>query len=277
MNKALSEKDIKAIMIDRLIEKGQIDGDAVLINELFVGNFKRRVDLALANGKLQAFEIKSDLDSLYRLAGQMETYCKYFDKVTLVCSQKFTEKAKVIIPDRVEIIEVRKSLNGSKVKTIRRGKTIPTSDRYSILSFLDKRAIVRVLKNFNIDCSNKDSRNQLYQRSQAVPVAKLRDFTLDYIKSKYKERYSKFIVGRSDKTTVDDLERLRWEQYGSEYQHDSYMDCFAIDEKDMLTSLPKPSVSDENMLDITKSIEDAGMVAYRKVLVAARIRNKASV
>ncbi len=273
----LSEKDIKAILIDRLIDKGQVDGDSVLINELFVGNFKRRVDLALANGKLQAFEIKSDLDSLYRLSGQIETYCKYFDKVTLICSQKFTEKAKEIVPDSVEIIEVIKKLHGSEVKIVRRGKTIPTRDRPSILSFMDKRAIVRVLKGSGIDCSYKDTRNKLYISSQSVPVSKLRECALEYIKEKYKERYLKFIAERDNITKVGDLDLLRWEKIDENIRYIAEMDYFGDEEGELDVPLIDAPVSNGNMIDITENIEKAGMVACRKIFVAARIRHKALV
>ncbi|CAQ83853.1 MULTISPECIES: sce7726 family protein [Photorhabdus] len=71
------EDSIKAALIDWLIERNELNDNAVLINELPIANFSRRVDLALANGKLHAYEIKSDSDSLARLEGQISTYIPY--------------------------------------------------------------------------------------------------------------------------------------------------------------------------------------------------------
>jgi len=97
----LNEGDIKAAVIDRLFASAALS-DAVLINEMVIANWSRRADLVVANGKLHAFEIKSDFDSLRRLQGQVETYLSRFDKVTVVCTPKFAQLVRDCTESRVE-------------------------------------------------------------------------------------------------------------------------------------------------------------------------------
>src|SRR5690349_11086244 len=52
------------------------DKDTVLLEELGLSRGHVRVDIALVNGRLHGYEIKSDLDSLRRLSRQVELYSK---------------------------------------------------------------------------------------------------------------------------------------------------------------------------------------------------------
>lgn len=83
----IKEKAIKAALIDWLYAKGMVC-DAVVINEMVVANWARRADIAVANGRLYGFEIKSAFDSLKRLPGQIESFRRHFDKVTVVAASK---------------------------------------------------------------------------------------------------------------------------------------------------------------------------------------------
>jgi len=58
-----------------------------------------RADIAVINGKIHGYEIKSEQDNLERLSSQVEFYNKVFDTVTLVTSEKHSSKAVDIIPD----------------------------------------------------------------------------------------------------------------------------------------------------------------------------------
>ncbi|MHB9131678.1 MAG: sce7726 family protein [Armatimonadota bacterium] len=71
----------------------------IIVDELPICWGDTRIDVAVVNGSLHGYEIKSDRDSVDRLPRQVELYSKIFDTVTLVCSQRLLTKAKEIIPD----------------------------------------------------------------------------------------------------------------------------------------------------------------------------------
>ena len=58
-----------------------------------------RVDVAVVNGHLSGFELKSASDTLRRLPSQADIYSRVFDYVTLVVADKHVSHALPIIPD----------------------------------------------------------------------------------------------------------------------------------------------------------------------------------
>lgn len=206
--KILKEIDYKCITIDWLIAKGELHADAVLINELPVDSFARRADIVVANGKLQAFEIKSDADSLARLQGQISTYLNFFDKVTLVCSPKFSLKALELLPESVEILELVNKNGKHTLKYKRRGHTKLVSSHKEFLSFATKRFLIQFLRSRGIEAHPKDSHFTIYQKAALLPKSVWRSATLNYLKERYKSTFQHFIENRSDITLYKDIDNL---------------------------------------------------------------------
>ncbi|WP_146124356.1 sce7726 family protein [Burkholderia multivorans] len=87
MSQILNEHRIKRLLT-RHIKHGDWKRSDALISEYFVENASRRADLVVVNGALRAYEIKSDVDHLTRLTGQVEAYTRYFESVTVVCTRR---------------------------------------------------------------------------------------------------------------------------------------------------------------------------------------------
>jgi hypothetical protein len=79
----------------------QHKGDAatVIFEELGVQHGLSRIDLAVVNGELHGFELKSDRDTLARLPEQTETYGRVFDRLTLVVGERHVRRAIEMVPD----------------------------------------------------------------------------------------------------------------------------------------------------------------------------------
>ncbi|TMN38843.1 sce7726 family protein [Pseudoalteromonas sp. S2755] len=262
------ESEFKAAAIDWLIARGELCKDAVLINELPVDDFSRRADLVVANGKLQAFEIKSDADSLTRLEGQIQTYLTFFDKVTLICSPKFTEKAKQILPPRVEVVELNfADACTPKIKIRRRGKIdrINTASRF--LSFVDKRELVRALRNRGIACSHADTLQELYGKYSKLPITFWRSVVLEYLKSKYKVTHDNFVSARGDFTSIDDLDMLS----PNKLIASETLECTddAIDRWDLPND---EQLVEAGAVDVTKTMKQFGMISEKPVFVIPRVK-----
>jgi hypothetical protein len=88
--------DIREVLL-RDLRKEFSDSSQDLILEEF-GCKTVRIDVAVINGALHGYEIKSDSDSLTRLPFQVEEYSKLFDYVTLVCGRKLLLGAQEVIP-----------------------------------------------------------------------------------------------------------------------------------------------------------------------------------
>lgn len=74
------------------------DRDTRVLNEFQVWYGLARVDIAVVNGLLHGFEIKSDRDTLERLPEQARIYSNTLDRVTLVVCEPHLAKAETIVP-----------------------------------------------------------------------------------------------------------------------------------------------------------------------------------
>lgn len=80
------------------------ESDCVILDEMAAAQHSARADLAVINGSLSAFEIKSDRDSLQRLDGQLAIYLACFDFVTVVCTARHVAAVHRLAPRRVGIL-----------------------------------------------------------------------------------------------------------------------------------------------------------------------------
>ncbi|MDN7494149.1 sce7726 family protein [Burkholderia gladioli] len=204
MLSALNESAIKAIVIDHLFEKG-ILRDAVLINEMVVANWSRRADLAVANGRLTAFEIKSDLDTLSRLDGQVETYLQRFDKVVIVTTDKFYREVLQRTPDYVGVwvLVQAETQHGYRVRVARPGRATDVRRAEALCGFLLQTELSSFLRAQGLTIEADASRATLTSLAGRVPASRLRDFVLEAIKKRYQDTFSAFVAARRDGATAD--------------------------------------------------------------------------
>jgi hypothetical protein len=75
------------------------DDEATLIlDELGLCQGAVRADVAVVNGSLAGFEIKSDRETLARLPNQVEVYGRVFDYVTLIVGPKHAAAIRKAVP-----------------------------------------------------------------------------------------------------------------------------------------------------------------------------------
>lgn len=74
------------------------DPDTVVVDELGLRHGATRVDIAVVNGLLHGYEIKSDRDTLERLRPQVKLYNSVLDRATLVVGPRHLDAARELIP-----------------------------------------------------------------------------------------------------------------------------------------------------------------------------------
>ncbi|MCH7883566.1 sce7726 family protein [Patescibacteria group bacterium] len=72
---------------------------AEIFEEFGVSHGTARIDIAVINGIMHGYEIKSDRDTLIRLSDQMDIYNSVFDQITLVVGKSHLYDAINIVPD----------------------------------------------------------------------------------------------------------------------------------------------------------------------------------
>ena len=74
------------------------DTHSRVVDELAICMGEARIDMAVINGKLSGYEIKSESDTLIRLPKQADVYARVFDELTLVMDRRHSEGALKMLP-----------------------------------------------------------------------------------------------------------------------------------------------------------------------------------
>ena len=93
------ERDIRNTLRRGLVAAFRNDPSTMIIDELGICSGVARVDIAVVNGELKGFEIKSNQDNLDRLPSQARMYGRVFDTMTIVSGPRHLSKLESSIPD----------------------------------------------------------------------------------------------------------------------------------------------------------------------------------
>ncbi|EMA4137788.1 hypothetical protein BS412_02085 [Cronobacter turicensis] len=94
----MRDQDVRAAVHHKLLKESHLDPDCLVIDEFSISLGASRADIAVVNGVLHGYELKSEYDSLTRLPLQIKHYSAVMDKVTLVVAEKHLDGALKLIP-----------------------------------------------------------------------------------------------------------------------------------------------------------------------------------
>lgn len=123
---ATKDTEIRAALHGKKLSALRNAPDTIVIDELGLSHAKARIDVAVINGCVHGYEIKSSLDTLERLPAQIEFYSQCLEKLTLVCAPRHTDKALSTIPDWCGILEAKKGARGALSFTTVRKSAVNT-------------------------------------------------------------------------------------------------------------------------------------------------------
>ena len=91
--------DIRLVLEAKLVQDHGDEPDTIIRHEVGIRAGTRRIDMALVNGELAGYEIKSDADTLARLSGQAKAYGNVLDRAILVTTERHLDDALTMLPD----------------------------------------------------------------------------------------------------------------------------------------------------------------------------------
>jgi hypothetical protein len=141
----ITEPELRAFIRERLNERASAPG-ARMFEELGIERGSARVDLALVDEGLEAFELKSDLDDFGRLHNQIHAYNRVFDRITLVTGAMLSSAALDVMPRWWGIWAVRRLKNGNlSLKRVRDAADNPRQEIRSLATLLWREEAAAVL------------------------------------------------------------------------------------------------------------------------------------
>lgn len=146
----MHDRDVRDAILGRLNAEHADDQDTRIVEEMGIWSGSVRVDVAVINGELCGYELKSDRDTLARLPLQADIYSRVFDKMYLVVGERHAPKARRIIPRWWGVI-VAKSRHGTiTLSDAREAKANPTLDPVLVAQLMWKEEALAVLERHNL-------------------------------------------------------------------------------------------------------------------------------
>jgi hypothetical protein len=151
------EYNIRQVLHDEFLNNKDFisDPDTILVNELDVCFGTARIDVAVINGKMHGFEIKSEQDNLERLPAQIEAYNKIFDTLTVVVSEKHVSNVIKMIPEWWGIYCVSKEKDSLILKKIHLPQINNEVSTFYLSQLLWKNELLELLHKFGIKKGTK--------------------------------------------------------------------------------------------------------------------------
>lgn len=187
-NQVLKPNDIRTALRSWVHDKFELNQSDILINELGFWNKDPnstidnsfRADLALANGRLVGFEIKSEKDSLKRWASQMVAYNNVFDEVWLCVHGKHLEGVLSTTNKHIGILLID---DYKSLAVVRPATTNNNNNIYDLSGLLWREELNFLAKIHNIKISSRTTKNEMREiLANHLSIDTVRDYVLKQIK-----------------------------------------------------------------------------------------------
>jgi hypothetical protein len=161
-----------------------MDGTA-LIDELGLCG-QVRVDVAVVNGALSGFELKSAHDTLRRLPDQVDVYSQVLDYATLVVAEKHADRAREMIPSWWGCIVAAWETNHAVLTPVVEPEMNTAVDAWMLAQLLWRDEALAELSRRGLDRGVRTKpRIALWERLAAeLPLDDLRDVVRETLKSR---------------------------------------------------------------------------------------------
>jgi len=151
----ITESELRQTVRSRLLADAAKSGGK-LFEELGIEGGGARVDFALVDTQLSAFELKSDLDSFARLHNQIHAYNRVFDRVTLVTGPVYSKASQALMPAWWGVWSAARSADGTlALRLLRKPKANPVQDRLSMAMLLWRAECIETLASHRGEFSPK--------------------------------------------------------------------------------------------------------------------------
>ncbi len=173
--------DVRSALMHKLTAEFSADPSTKIVEEMSVWSGTVRIDVAVINGQLCGYELKSDRDTLDRLPLQAELYSRAFDRVELVVGRRHAKAAVKLVP---KWWGITLASNGDQVVVLspqRIAKKNPNLDAYAVAQFLWKEEALAVLESFDLAKGWRSKRiDEIHRRAAS-------EISIDLLSAKVRE------------------------------------------------------------------------------------------
>lgn len=141
------------------------DTDTRIVEEMGIWSGSVRVDVAVINGELAGWELKSARDTLRRLPQQAELYSQVFDRMTIVAAPNHVRACTDNVPQWWGVTIAHAGNDGVELESLRCAYVNPAPNPIQLARLLWRDEALEVLERYGLDTG---------VRSKSAPVVHLR-------------------------------------------------------------------------------------------------------
>lgn len=182
----MNDRIVRKAFHTRVLKKAHSSSDTYVVDELGLRNGLIRADIAVLNGKLIGYEIKTEKDNLDRLPNQVDAYSQVFDNAFLVVCEKHLNRASELIPEWWGIYIIQ-TISDKKFifKCLRKSKLNKQKSSLALAQFLWKSEALEVLNDTGKEFKPNVTKQNLYDEIVAYYDSNsLSQITLQYLKKR---------------------------------------------------------------------------------------------
>lgn len=162
---ATTDADIRSALHAKRLRRLKDDPNTLVIDELGLAHARSRIDIAVINGCIHGYEIKSEKDTLERLGMQVDIYRQTLQKLTIVSAPRHLAGVARCAPEWCGLIEAEQGPRGGiGFNVVRAPRLNPDIDPVMVAHLLWRDEVLELLR--RIDCEPKDlrrPRKQIYR------------------------------------------------------------------------------------------------------------------
>jgi len=198
------DRDVREALHKKVLREHHGDTNTLVLDELGLRHGTCRVDIAVVNGHLHGYEIKSDSDTLERLPNQVEIYGAVLDRATLVVGERHLAKARPQVPEWWGIKVVTCGPRGGvKFETAQPFQTNPSINPLALAELLWRPELIEILQERGSAASTlRKPRSYLYRElTDSVELDELRDLVRQRLKARERWRGHRPLSSSDDLST----------------------------------------------------------------------------
>lgn len=164
-NSATTDSDIRSALHRTRLRRWKAHRNALVIDELGLAHAKSRIDVAVINGCIQGYEIKSARDTLDRLEGQIEIYRQTLQKLTVVVASAHVAAVRAHVPEWCGVMEAEQGPRGGiSFNVLQKAAANPDIDPVMMAHLLWRNEVVDLLGDMGYPQKElRRPRKQLYE------------------------------------------------------------------------------------------------------------------
>lgn len=187
----MRDAEVRALLLSRLREWHSDEPDTRIVDELALCNGSARIDVAVLNGRLTGWEIKSPRDRLDRLAGQVTYYSQVCDEAWLLTDESHLEAARKLVPKWWGLMLLTELDGQPELQIKRKAVSNPKVDVRAVVRLLWREEALTALVTAGVDLQGlaRAPRAQLWaELVQRVDPIELRAMVRETLKARERWR-----------------------------------------------------------------------------------------